>query len=65
MLESTLMVLFPVSVIPRLVPKVKVAVVFKVPPPKIILSTSVEPGEVPKLASELTFNVPPLIVVPE
>ena len=64
-LVLTLMVLWPVKVIPRSVSSVNVAVVLSVPPPRIMLSASVEPGDVPKLASELIFRVPALMVVPE
>ena len=64
-LELTFIELFSVNVMPRLVFNVNEAVVFKVPPPKIILSTSVDTGAVPRFASALTFKIPPLIVVPE
>ena len=48
----------PVRVIPLLVPNVKVPVVFRVPPLKIILSASADPGVAPKLALEETAIVP-------
>ena len=43
---------------PLLVPNVKVPVVFRVPPLKIILSASTDPGVAPKLALEETAIVP-------
>ena len=44
-------------------PRVKVPVVFKVPPLKIILSASAEPGVAPKLLLELIEIVPAVRVV--
>ena len=44
--------------IPLLVPNVKVPVVFRVPPLKIILSASAEPGVAPRLALEEMAIVP-------
>jgi len=46
-----------------LAPKVKSAVVFNVPPLKIMLSASANPGVAPKLAEDSTDIVPALIVV--
>ena len=45
-------------VIPLLVPKEKVPVVFKVPPLKIMLSASAEPGVAPTLAEDEIAIVP-------
>ena len=50
--ESVLIVPSPVKVIPLLEPRVKVSVVFSVPPLKIILSASAEPRVAPRLALE-------------
>ena len=56
--ESVLIVPLPVIVIPLLVPKVKVPVVFRVPPLKIILSASTVPGVAPILAEDEIAIVP-------
>jgi hypothetical protein len=48
---------------PLLVASVKSAVVCKVPPLKIILSTSALPGVAPKLADDDIFKIPKEIVV--
>ena len=56
--ESVFTVPLPVRVIPLLVPNVKVPVVFRVPPLKIILSASADPGVAPKLALEDIETVP-------
>ena len=53
----------PVNVIPLLVLKVKVPVVFKVPPLNVMLATVTDPGTAPKFLSVLIFKVPPDIVV--
>ena len=63
MLASVSIVPAPVMVIPLLAPKVNSAVVFNVPPLKIMLSASADPGVAPKLADEATEIVPALIVV--
>ena len=54
---------FPVREIPLLVPKVKVPVVFSVPPLKIMLSASSVPGVAPKLALEEIEIIPAASVV--
>ena len=54
---------FPVREIPLLVPKVKVPVVFRVPPLKTMLSASTVPGVAPKLALEEIEIVPAASVV--
>ena len=54
---------FPVREIPLLVPKVKVPVVFSVPPLKIMLSASTVPGVAPKLALEEIEIIPAASVV--
>ena len=53
----------PVKVIPLLVLKVKVPVVFKVPPLNVILAAVKDAGTAPKFLSALTFKVPEVIVV--
>jgi hypothetical protein len=50
-------------VIPLLVPRVKVAVVVKVPPLKIMLSASALPGVAPRFALEEILMTPLVIVV--
>ena len=61
--ELTLIVPFPVIVIPLFEPNVKSAVVFNVPPLKIILSPSAAPGVAPKFAELDALIVPAVIVV--
>jgi len=56
--ESVFTVPFPVKVMPLLAPNVKVLVVFRVPPLKIILSASADPGVGPILALEEIEIVP-------
>ena len=64
MLLSISIVPLPVlKVIPLLVPSVKLADVFKVPPFKIMLSASAEPGVAPKPVAAPIEIVPSSIVV--
>ena len=58
-----LIVPLPVKVIPLLEPRVKVPVVFSVPPLKIMLSASAVPGVAPKLALEEIEIIPAASVV--